>query len=51
MLDSEGVPHQSKMVTDPDTVTDLTMIGDNCDLKIMAVGGENNIEPEEDSGF
>ena len=43
MLDSEGVPHQSKMVTEPDTVTDLTMIGDNCELKLMAIGGENKV--------
>ena len=44
MMDSEGVPHQSKMYTEPDTVSDLTMIGDNCELKLMAVGGETTLD-------
>ena len=41
MLDSEGVPHLSKMFTEPGLENTLSMIGDNCQLSLMAVGGEN----------
>ena len=44
MMDSEGVPHQAKMYTEPGAAASLTMIGDNCELRLAAVGGQNEIK-------
>ena len=43
MLDSEGVPHQAKMYTEVGAAASLTMIGDNCELRLAAVGGQNKL--------